>query len=57
MITMERASEIIAELSSPFSIDLFEHFVEFFDLMTEYEINEFAQMCGFLVVEGIRNDK
>jgi len=49
-MTMERASDIVSQLSGYYAIDLFEHFVQYFDLMTEEEIMDFAQMCKFAVV-------
>lgn len=51
MMTPERASEIVYNCPAPYSYDLFEHFVEFFNIKGPYQTELFAVLCGFAIAE------
>lgn len=50
-MTPERASEIVYNCSAPYSLDLFEHFVEFFNITDPRQTELFAVLCGFTIAE------
>ncbi len=50
MMTLERASELVAKLyrvNTKAGIDLFGHFVGYFNITDEESQTKFAVMCGF----------
>lgn len=57
-MTLERASEIVNTLRKNFpctkATDLFDHFVDVFDLKTQEELEMFAAMCGYGIVREVK---
>lgn len=57
-MTLERASEIVNTLRKNFpctkATDLFDHFVDVFDLETQEELEMFAAMCGYGIVREVK---
>jgi hypothetical protein len=51
MMTPERASDIVHNCPPPYSCDLFEHFVEYYNITNPTEITLFAVLCGFAVAK------
>ena len=52
-MTLERASELVSELTGDAKCDLFMHFVDFFSLSTESQLENFAVLCGFVVARNV----
>jgi hypothetical protein len=57
-MTLERASEIVNTLRKNFpctkATDLFDHFVDVFNLETQEELEMFAAMCGYGIVREVK---
>jgi hypothetical protein len=51
---MEKASEIIARCNREDKIDLFEHFVRYFNVKGYDRLGVFATMCGYPIVKGTK---
>lgn len=57
-MTLERASEFVSALRKNFpctkATDLFDHFVDVFNLESQEELEMFAMMCGYGVVRDVK---
>ena len=53
----ERAADIVASMTGSMKADLFELFVDYFDLTDTppVTISDFARMSGFLILELVRD--
>jgi hypothetical protein len=57
-MTLERAAELVSALRVAYPLDetatdLFAHFVEHFDLQSETQLKQFAELCGFMVAVNV----
>lgn len=57
-MTLERAAELVSALRVAYpqdetATDLFAHFVDHFDLQSETQLKQFAELCGFMVATNV----
>jgi hypothetical protein len=57
-MTLERAAELVSALRVAYpqdetAPDLFAHFVDHFDLQSETQLKQFAELCGFMVATNV----
>ena len=55
-MTLEKASEIVnalRELRDGKAEELFDHFVDFFGLKTQAQLEMFAELCGYGVLRNV----
>jgi hypothetical protein len=56
-MTPERASDIVYNCPAPYSYDLFEHFIEYYNVTDPKQIASFAMLCGFSIAEDCVMDE
>lgn len=57
-MTLERAAELVSALRVAYprdetATDLFAHFVDHFDLQSEAQLKQFAELCGFMIATNV----